>query len=52
MSAYILYRDVVISQQTQEAKMEKTKYNELNIVYLVDRVNEIERIYRKLMRSS
>ena len=38
LSAYIPYRDVLISQQTQETKMVQTG---LTIVYLVDRIKEV-----------
>lgn len=41
LSAHILYRDLLISQQTQEVKMAQTENSGLNIVYLVDRIKEV-----------
>lgn len=41
LSAYIPYRDVLISQQTQETKMVQTENSGLTIVYPVDRIKEV-----------
>lgn len=41
LSAYIPYRDVLISQQTQETKMIHTENSGLTIVYPVDRIKEV-----------
>lgn len=41
LSAYIPYRDVLISQQTQEIKMVQTENSGLTIVYPVDRIKEV-----------
>ena len=41
LSAYIPYKDVLISQQTQEAKMIQTENSGMTIVYPVDRIKEV-----------
>lgn len=41
LSAYIPYKDVLISQQTQEVKMVQTENSGLTIVYPVDRIKEV-----------
>ncbi|MCM1126496.1 MAG: serine protease [Lachnospiraceae bacterium] len=41
LSAYIPYRDALISQQTQEIKMVQTENSGLTIVYPVDRIKEV-----------
>lgn len=41
LSAYIPYRDVLISQQTQETKMVQAENSGLTIVYPVDRIKEV-----------
>ena len=41
LSAYIPYKDVLISQQTQETKMIQTENSGLTIVYPVDRIKEV-----------
>lgn len=41
LSAYIPYRDVLISQQTQETKMVQTENSGLTVVYPVDRIKEV-----------
>lgn len=41
LSAYIPYKDVLISQQTQEVKMVQTENSGLTIVYPVDRMKEV-----------
>lgn len=41
LSAYIPYRDALVSQQTQEIKMVQTENSGLTIVYPVDRIKEV-----------
>lgn len=41
LSAYIPYRDILISQQTGETKMVQTENSGLTIVYPVDRIKEV-----------
>lgn len=41
LSAYIPYRDALVSQQTQEVKMVQTENSGLTIVYPVDRIKEV-----------
>lgn len=41
LSAYISYRDVLISQQTQEVKMVQTENSGLTIVYSVNRIKAV-----------
>ncbi len=41
LSAYIPYKDALISQQTQEVKMVQTENSGLTIVYPVDRIKEV-----------
>ena len=41
LSAYIPYKDVLISQQTQEIRMVQTENSGLTIVHPVDRIKEV-----------
>ncbi len=41
LSAYISYKDVLISQQTRETKMIQTENSGLTVVYPVDRIKEV-----------
>lgn len=41
LSAYIPYKDVMISQQTQEIRMVQTENSGLTVVHPVDRIKEV-----------